>query len=156
MKYLLAALCCGCVFSDITALVPAPAAPRDAQTPASRPAANRAETSLTLIGCLKYWDGGTDATAGASSTPSRRPAGPAAKYMLENVESRNQSGGVPAPSYALAGDSTVNLAGHVNQKVQVSGVIDADGYGHPTDARSPASLPTLRVTSLKMLSTPCP
>lgn len=134
-------------------------APVGANVGAARrqPSSRRAETSLTLIGCLKYWDGDTDATMGASSTPSRRPAGPASRYMLSNVESRNQSGGVPAASYALAGDSAVNLAGHVNHKVQVSGTIASDGYGHPSEApASPASLPTLRVTSLKMISTPCP
>jgi hypothetical protein len=86
--------------------------------------------------------------------------------MLSNVESRNQGGGVPATSYALTGDSKVNLAGHVNHKVKVSGTIAADNYGNPApgtssparakpaDARD-TSLPTLKVTTVTMLESTC-
>ena len=91
------ALMAACAIAGLTAI---------AQTPASPPSAASTEISLTLVGCLKYWDGATDATRGASSTPARRPEGPSAKYMLSNVESRNQGGGVPATSYALTGDSS--------------------------------------------------
>ena len=91
--------------------------------------------------------------------------------MLSNIESRNQGGGVPVLSYALTGDSAVNLAGHVNHKMQVTGVVAADSQGHPSGATSsettagasadnkraaPLSLPTMKVTSVTMLSDTCP
>ena len=151
------ALMAACAIAGLTAI---------AQTPASPQSAASTETSLTLVGCLKHWDGATDATKGASSTPVRRPEGPSAKYMLSNVESRSQGGGVPATSYALTGDSKVNLAGHVNHKVKVSGTIAADNYGNPASGTSspartkPAdardtSRPTLKVITVTMLESTC-
>ena len=130
-----------------------------AQSPAYKPtptkqSAENSETPLTLVGCVKYWDGATDRKPSATpSGPVRQPvSGPSAKYMLSNIESRNQSGGVPMASYALTGDSAVNLAGHVNHKVQVSGMLAGE---KPAD-RTGTSLPTLKVTSVKMLESTCP
>jgi hypothetical protein len=131
MTRTLMAACGACAIAGLTAMAQTPASPPP--TPSTQ-SASRTETSLTLIGCLQYWDGATDATRGASSTPARRPAGPGAKYMLSNVESRSQGGGLPATSYALTGDAKVNLAGHVNHKVQVSGTMAADDYGNPAQA----------------------
>ena len=163
MTHTLLAACGACAIAGLTAVAQTAAPP--AAAPSTQSASSR-ETSLTLIGCLKYWDGATNATRGATSTPVRRPAGPSAKYMLSNVESRSQGGGVPGTSYALTGDSKVNLAGHVNHKVQVSGTIAADNYGNPaTGTSSPArakpseardtSLPTLKVTAVTMLESTC-
>jgi hypothetical protein len=159
MTRTLMAACGVCAIAGLTAMAQTPASPPPA--PYTQPAAN-SETSLTLVGCLKYWDGATDALRGATGAPARRPAGPSAKYMLSNVESRNQGGGVPAASYALTGDSKVNLAGHVNHKVQVSGTIAADKDGNPASGiTSPApkasdtSLPTLKVTTVTMLESTC-
>jgi hypothetical protein len=133
----------------ITGLVASAQPPSSKPTPSPQSAAG-AETPLTLVGCLNYWDGSTDKKA--------RPTGPSAKYMLSNIESRSQSGGVPTASYALTGDSAVNLAGHVNHKVQVDGTVAADQYGNPTQGTdaSGTSLPTLKVTSVKMLESTCP
>jgi hypothetical protein len=86
--------------------------------------------------------------------------------MVSNIESRSQGGGVPGTSYALTGDSQVNLAGHVNHKVQLSGTIAADRYGNPTSGSSasdrtasseasPAAMPMLKVTALTMLESTC-
>ncbi|MBK5299297.1 MAG: hypothetical protein JJE40_19280 [Vicinamibacteria bacterium] len=163
MRNTIVTVCGACVIASLTGMAQTPA-PAPLPTASASKSTERPETSLTLVGCLKYWDGATDASAGANSTPASRPAGPSAKYMISNVESRNQSGGVPAASYALMGDSKVNLAGHVNHKVQVSGTIAADSDGNPSEsagrpspsATGPASLRTLNVISLKMISEPCP
>ncbi len=163
MTHTLLAACGACAIAGLTAMTQTPASPAPL---ASTQSASSSDTSLTLIGCLKYWDGATDATRGATSTPARRPAGPSAKYMLSNVESRNQGGGVPGTSYALTGDSKVNLAGHVNHKVQVSGTIAADHYGNPAPGTSSPGrarpseardtpLPTLKVTTVTMLESTC-
>ena len=157
MTHTLIAACAASALAGLTAF---------GQTPASRPPAGGPETTLSVVGCLRYWDGATDATKGATSTPARRPAGPSAKYMLSNIESRSQGGGVPGTSYALTGDSQINLAGHVNHKVQLSGTIAADRYGNPTSGSSavdrpasseasPAAMPTLKVTALTMLESTC-
>ena len=163
MTHTLIAACGVCAMAGLTAMAQTPASPPS--TPSTQSTV-RSETSLTLVGCLKYWDGATDALRGPTSTPTRRPAGPSAKYMLSNVESRNQGGGVPATSYALTGDSKVNLAGHVNHKVQVSGTIAADKDGNPAPGTSSppnirpseardTSLPTLKVTTVTMLESTC-
>ena len=160
MTHTLMTACGAWAIAGLTAMAQTSASPPPA--PSTQSAASR-ETSLTVVGCLKYWDGA--ALRGASSTPARRPEGPSAKYMLSNVESRSQGGGVPATSYALTGDSKVNLAGHVNHKVQVSGTIAADRDGNPAPANSSAaqpkpseardSLPTLKVTTVTMLESTC-
>lgn len=148
-----------CVIAGLTATAQTPAS---SSTPIpTAQSAKSSETTLTLVGCLNYWDGSMDKKSRASASGSARSpvSGPSAKYMLSNIESRSQGGGVPAASYALTGDSAVNLAGHVNHKVQVSGLIAADQYGNPSGAKKDASntsLPTLKVTSVQMLETTCP
>jgi hypothetical protein len=157
MRNTIAIACGACVIAGLTATAQTPSYPTPAPTTQS---AASAETSLTLVGCLNYWDGSVDKKARPNpSRTARQPvSGPSARYMLSNVESRNQSGGVPLASYALTGDSAVNLAGHVNHKVQVSGTIAADQYGNPSQRAdaSGTSLPTLKVTSMKMLESTCP
>jgi hypothetical protein len=166
MKNMIAGACAGWLLAGVAVIAHAPGS---TQAPGqSAPLSNRAETSLTVIGCLKHWDGSID-----PKTTKSRPAqsGPSAKYMLSNIESRNQGGGVPVLSYALTGDSAVNLAGHVNHKMQVTGDVAADSQGHPSGASStettaatsadrkraaPLSLPTMQVTSVTMLSDTCP
>lgn len=149
-----------CAIAGLTATAQTPTT-SSTPTPTTQ-SARSPETTLTLVGCLNYWDGSRDRKARPGSSGVARPpaSGPSAKYMLSNIESRSQGGGVPAASYALTGDSAVNLAGHVNHKVQVSGTIAADPNGNPSAGVKPAdasatSLPTLKVTSVKMLESTC-
>jgi hypothetical protein len=150
MKNIIVATCGACVIAGLAATAQTP---YPKPTPTTQSTAD-SETLLTVVGCLKYWDGATDRKPSVTpSGPVRQPAsGPIAKYMISNIESRNQTGGVLAASYALMGDSTVNLAGHVNHKVQLSGRPVSDVK--PADAAD-TWVPTLRVTEVKMLESTC-
>ena len=117
--------------------------------------------------------------------PATRPADPpaamraadAGKFTLENVMSVNEE--ADASVNTLTAESTVNLNAHLNHKVEVTGAVMHESPDPPTATppsatatRPPVppgtpptaaaattaarSAPTLRVTTLKMVSTTCP
>ena len=138
----------------LSAQTPTPPAPRP-QTPTPSPSTStRADDkTITLTGCLKSQDSSTDA-ARPASTPS---SGPAAKFVLTNIEgpstgttkpdattpsatTPNSTSNVSGKQYALTADAGVNLAAHVNHQVRVTGKLsgmDDQTMAHGDPAAKP-------------------
>jgi hypothetical protein len=150
-----------------------PSAPRPAQSTRTM----SEDKTVTVTGCVKPWGPG-EAPPPLSAPSTSRPtdpvaamrAGDSAKYSLSNVQAVGEE--AVASSYSLTAVSTVNLAAHVNHKVEVSGTVMRDVTEPPSATTAPApaatppttaaaiaaarATPTLRVTSLKMVATSCP
>lgn len=167
------------------------------QTPSTtrtQPSTTHADDKeMTLTGCLKASDAaamtapGTTGTAGAMK-PSGATA-MAGTFLLTNIEreantagagsttpaagTMGTAGGDTKPAhkqYMVTGDSTVNLAAHVNHKVRITGRVDAmagHSMGTPS-ATTPAepsahagmgamdaAATTIKATSVTMISASC-
>jgi hypothetical protein len=152
---------------------PTPSAPRPAQSTRTM----TEDKTVTVTGCVKPWGPGEappPMTAPSTSRPTdpvaAMRAGDAAKYSLSNVQAVGED--AVAASYSLTAVSTVNLAAHVNHKVEVSGTVMRDVSESPSATAAPTppgtppttagaiaaakATPTLRVTTLKMIATSCP
>lgn len=164
---------------------PAPRPDPYPATPSTRAPGAMVENTMTLTGCLKTWDSrtmapatGAGSGAGSAAAPvASAPAstGASSEFVLTNVERSEaaRAAGVTGSSYLLkASDSSVAFNEHLNHKVSLTGSISdaARDLGRPTDrsadrADKPApdpsgragdaKLPTLNVTSLKMVSPTC-
>jgi hypothetical protein len=160
-----------------------------AQTPA-RPAPPEVvpPQTLTLTGCVKAWD---------PSTMGPPPAGTPAAQVLVLTEAENSAGatpGRPAPAaepaspssggtpgsgghstYLLKpGSAAVNLASHLDHRVELTGTLAADpaaatpaapttppgasAAGTPADRAAPAPAPpvSFTVARVRMLEKTCP
>jgi hypothetical protein len=153
-------------------------------TPSMRPPAADLSGALTLTGCLKTWDGRTAAPAtGAGSGAGSAASAPAgsSEFVLTNVEKSEASRAAGASSFLVrALDPSVAFSQHLNHKVTLTGTVSdaAKDMGRGTDrnadqpptpdkpspdasasstGRGPGDMkmPTLNVTSLKMVSPTC-
>jgi hypothetical protein len=149
-----------------------------AQTP-STPSTSSAQTTttrqssqpVTITGCIS-----PDLTSNPSAAAAANQ-----RFILSNVQpsagatTAAQSGSTTVTSYILAPGADVNLAPQLNHKVEITGTVDSTSTStHSTSSStspsttSPAtttssttqssssSMPTFRVTSVKMLSETCP
>jgi hypothetical protein len=157
--------------------------PSTAQPPATQPAtsqsarASDSDKMLTVTGCLAR------AGSSASATSSPSAAGSSGGFILTNAQSKamstpdNPASTAPpgassgpratASSYALkAQGAGVDLSQHLNHKVTVTGTIDSmagsSAAASPSSppsatdsARPAATMPTLNVTSVTMVSSSC-
>jgi hypothetical protein len=155
--------------------------PSTAQPPATQPAtsqsarASDSDKMLTVTGCVAR------AGSSASATSSPSAAGSSGGFILTNAQSGSKAMSSPdnpattppaassgpratASSYALkAQGAGVDLSQHLNHKVTVTGTIDtmagssaATSPPSATDsARPAATMPTLNVTSVTMVSSSC-
>jgi len=101
------------------------------RTPATSPAATRPQTpaqttqrpdpdiddDVKVVGCLRLWDASIGALPGHASTGPR--------YVLVNPRQEDNSSKdvVVVRRYVVVGDPTVNLAGHIDHTVRISGSV---------------------------------
>jgi hypothetical protein len=109
-----------------------------------------APNSVTVVGCLRKWEPAMAARGGIAN-PDK----------LEFVLADLAPGTAAAPAQpnvlrylVKAKDATVNLAPHLNHRVEVIGVISGLAESNPTAPPQPVA-PTLTVTTVKMISTEC-
>lgn len=147
-----------------------------AQTP-STPATSSAQTTttrqssqpVTITGCVS-----PDLTSNPSAATAANQ-----RFILSNVQpsagASTAAQGTTVTTYILAPGADVNLGQQLNHKVEITGTIDSSSTttnttssstspsatSAPTTTRSTtqstsATMPTFRVTSVKMLSETCP
>ena len=177
-RHVLAA--CGAIAiasATVTAQSPQPST---AQPPATQPAAaaraSDAEKMVTVTGCL------AKAGSSASAPSSASAAGSSGGFVLTNAQygsktmsspssaapanppaASSGAGRAAASSYALKTQgATVDLSQHLNHTVTVTGTIDMAGPSagtsppSATDSTRPAAtMPTLNVTTVTMVSSSC-
>jgi hypothetical protein len=145
-----------------------------------QPAASSNPMTVTATGCLKSWDG--KGSPGASTSGSQfvltnvehgKPGG--SKTPSSAGQASSDTGRAGGLVYVLsAGSSGVNLSQHLNHKVQITGTKAAGKQGADMAAPSTppaqdrpdqdpaqkmgaaASMPTINVTALTMVSSTCP
>ena len=154
------------------------AQPGTQRTPAPPGAQARTPNTVTVTGCLQPAPMTTASGAGGSPqgqgaarpTPGAESAAASAtgpRFVLNSARMTATgdtervavgTSGSTAASYQLEGDAAT-ISPHLNQQVEISGMIQASAAS-PTgvDRSAPgstASAPTVRVTSVKMLSATC-
>jgi len=133
-----------------------------AQAPATSesPQSTTAKT-ITVSGCVQRAPEATTGTSGAT-TPST--SGAATKFVLTNamLSTSGTAGtsGTAAPSTTTASEYRLDteeakLTPHVGHKVEVTGKVDPASSSEAKPA-SASSAPTLKVDSVKMVSSTCP
>lgn len=145
----------------LTAQTPAPT------QPSAKPSPQPALGAVTLTGCVKPWDGST--MGKPPSQPAAAPASPVVRdYVLTNAEPTGAPEKTAAPdaqahsTYLLKTGPAVDLAQHVNHKVEVAGSVVKTPAASPDPERGESSLKSettpvaVTVVSLKMISTSCP
>ena len=160
----------------VTAQTPQPS-PAQPQTPQP--------TTITVTGCVTAADesmsAGRAAEAPGREASGTSKSDAASKYMLTSVEHATDTAKAGArgevehhTSYALTTEgSTVDLSKHLNHKVELTGTLDqttrrspqaastgtSGSTGTATVGRDASAMrmpaPTLKVTSLKMVSATC-
>lgn len=148
-----------------------PPPPRQPPAPNAQkpPQHQMANTPVSMTGCLKPWDESTMGTPPVSGTTT--PA--EAQFVLTDVEHDKTSDrvttgtGMAHPTFVIkAKDGSVNLAPHVNHKIQVTGTLTMDMPATgtppatttpPTTTETPTPKPTvLMASAVKMISATCP
>ena len=147
------------------------AQPGTQRTPAPPGAQAQTPNTVTLTGCVQTAPmsaSGSPQGQGAGRTPGATTAGATGQRFVLNSARMTASGdtnrsavgttGTAAASYQLEGD-TATISPHLNHQVEITGMIQASAAS-PTGADrsapgSTASAPTVRVTSVKMLSATC-
>jgi hypothetical protein len=154
-------------------------------TPSMRTPTADLSGAVTLTGCLKTWDGRTAAPAtGAGSGAGSAASSPAgsSQFVLTNIErsEASRAAGVQGSTFLVkALDPSVAFSQHLNHRVALTGTVSdaAKDMGRATDHNadqptadkpSPSAsesstgrgpddmkMPTLNVTSLKMVSPTC-
>lgn len=194
MPIKIAVLCGGLVVAGFALSAQIALSGFGAQTPGSQPGvAERTGQPLTVTGCLKTWDTSATTPAADVAAPgvtAGAPAGAVAtRFMLSNVEAVSDAPGATTPAaghamvsrhYLLTAEATINLASHLNHKVQVTGLAqsakrnlfspvptpsdpsegDLTVPAPPSTPEAPADLmsliPTFTVKALKMVADSCP
>ena len=134
-----------------------PATPPTTQAPPSSANAGRAtaDRKVTYSGCIERQPPSAAAITGAPSMPfSLTNASPAGAGAVAT----SGAGASAAKSYRLDGSETT-LTPHVGHKVEITGTVEEQrpasaAAGGAASASSNA--PTLKVDSVKMVSTTCP
>jgi hypothetical protein len=109
-----------------------------------------APNSVTVVGCLRKWEPAVAARGGIAN-PAKL------EYVLADLAPGTTA--APAQPNVLrylvkAKDSTVDLAPHLNHRVEVTGTITGLAESNPTAPPQPMA-PTLTVATVKMISTEC-
>jgi len=134
----------------------------DPARPAESSAASPGKKIATITGCVQRLDkagGGSGAAGIPAPTDSTATAITAMVLVKAKTSPAGTSGSTAAGasaatagSYRLEGTESA-LAPHVGQRVEITGtVVDAADSAAPGAAR----IPTLRVDTVKMLSSTCP
>lgn len=140
-----------------------------AQSPTSSSASSSATKPMTVTGCVQRDSSGgasafklTDVTNGASAGTASKSS---ASSPTGSYSAASPSANATLDEYALQADSSVNLAQHVNQKVEITGTVASDATRSPSsspsasDSMTPAASstngPALKVTSVRMLASSC-
>jgi|SRR5688572_15186200 len=139
-------------------------APPGAQRAPAPPSAQaRTPTTVTLTGCIQ--NAPMAAAGDRSAAPAPGQSQP--RFVLNSAQmtatgDTNRgavgTGGTKLATYQLDGE-TASISTHVNQRVEVTGTLQSSASAAPGSANAaPGSIaagPTLRVTSVKMLSNTC-
>ena len=109
-----------------------------------------APNSITVVGCLRKWEPAMAARGGIAN-PAKL------EYVLADLAPGTPAS--PAQPNVLrylvkAKDSTINLAPHLNHRVEVTGTISGLAESNPTAPPQPLA-PTITVATVKMISTEC-
>ena len=140
----------------------APATPPTSPTSPQSPNAARAnaDKKVTISGCIERQPASTAAITGAPSMPFMLTNASAAGAGSAVATSGAAGGASAAKSYRLDGMDTT-LTPHVGHKVEITGTIEeqrpasaAAGEARSAPSSTPAA--TLKVDSVKMVSTTCP
>lgn len=137
-----------------------------AQAPTQSQPPKPALGAVTLTGCIKPWEGSTMGTPPAATTTGSAAA---REYVLTGAEpsaapEKTATADAQAHStYLLKTAPPVDLAQHVNHKVEVAGtLVKAPTPATPDPERGDSTLKSaatpvaVTVVSLKMISTSCP
>ena len=159
-------LCCGIVAASTMVSAQTPSQPQAPQTPTTSSTSTttrQASQPVTIVGCVTP---DLASNPNATSTTSHR-------FVLSNIQpsagTSDQSRG-SATSYLLVPSADANLSQHLNHKVEVTGTMDSisstststtspsnpSASSTSSTQSSSASMPSFRVTSVKMLSETCP
>jgi hypothetical protein len=161
MKNLLGVYC-GIVAATAVLSAQTPQTP-STPTTSSTSTTTRQSQTITMTGCVT-----PDLTADptATSTTSHR-------FILSNIQpsaGASSASNATVTSYLLMPSADVSLSEHLNHKVEVTGTVDQTATTSTTTSQSAtpsttstttqrsasATLPSFRVTSVKMLSATCP
>ena len=163
-------LCCGIVAAStmVSAQTPSkqPQTPQTPTTSSTTTTTRQASQPVTIVGCVTP---DLASNPNATSTTTHR-------FVLSNIQpsagTSDQSRG-SATSYLLVPSADANLSSHLNHKVEVTGTMDSSSSSSSTTTSSSspsnpsasstsstqsssATMPSFRVTSVKMLSETCP
>jgi hypothetical protein len=145
------------------------AQPGTQRTPAPPSAQTRADNTVTVTGCVQ--NAPMASAPGASATPpgqaNRSGSQTGQRFVLSNgtMASTGASGrsavgttGTGMTTYQLDGQ-TADLSTHVNHRVEITGTLQNSSASSTGSANAAAGAtaagPTLRVTSVRMLSMTC-
>ena len=140
-----------------------PTTPPTPQTPPASAQAGRstADKKVTYSGCIERQPASAAAVTGAPTMPFMLTNASAAGAGAPVATSGTGAGAAAGPkaSYRLDGTETT-LTPHVGHKVEITGTLDEQrpGAGAAAGASSASNAPagTLKVDSVKMVSTTCP
>jgi hypothetical protein len=180
MRNTIVAACGAWAIAGICVAAQTPSSQSSPTTPPGHAARSAEGSVITVTGCLKPWTAAADRGATPSAAGAERAADSAGKFMLSDVTA-NSAAGVTHASYMLKADASVNLAAHLNHKVEITGTLTPPAHSSSdkssTSATSPTSAPsqdraatsapgyasssasgktpTLKVQSVKMVADTC-
>ena len=136
----------------VAAQVPTPA-------PAQPPVASavRQGKSVTLTGCVRPAEARMDRGGSTLTSPTLENArSPVQTYMLAHVTGQTP-GDMPSASYALVTEANVDLAAHLNHRVEATGTISEvlERAGSTPAGSAPVAPPTMHVTAMKLIAGTC-
>ena len=142
--------------------VPAPR-PQDQAAPRPQDQKSASADNLIVMGCLERGTASAAATPGPAGAPGGAPAGAQARseapsFILTKVMrptgTAGSSSAAAAPAtYRLDADDS-KLSGHVGEKVEITGTLDARSDSSASRAAG-ADSPRLKVDSVKMIAKTC-
>src|SRR5262245_13161148 len=131
-------LYCGVVATMAVLAAQTPSPTERRTTSAARPISPANRKAVTVIGCVM------PDSAGAPSTASPN-------FVLSHIDPAEGAG---VSGYKLSpASSAVSLKDHLSHKVELTGTVDGKAASRSASA---TTMPSLRVTSVKMVSTSCP
>lgn len=175
MKNTIAAACGAWAIAGICVVAQTPAGQSSPSTPPGQTARSAEGSSITVTGCLRPWTAAADRGATPSPAAADRGSDSAGKFILSNVDA-NSAAGVTHASYVLKADASVDLAAHLNHKVEITGTLTPPAHsasdkssssaaspGQPQEkaaasaasATAPGKTPMLKVQGVKMVADTC-
>lgn len=172
MKNTIVAACGAWAIAGICVVAQTPAGQSSPSTPPGQTARSSEASPITVTGCLKPWTAAADRGATPSPAAADRGSDNAGKFILANVDA-NSAAGVTHASYVLKADASVNLAAHLNHKVEITGTLTPPAHSASdksstsaasplpqeraaaSAASAPGKTPMLKVQSVKMVADTC-